>query len=116
MLKQFKRVLKETKISLQYHAELNPKLWNDGQLHPEVRERLKQIGGMFADFCRIPRHQIKDIILTGGNANYNYTDKSDLDVHIVINKDDLRVSREWLDDYLKDKKTLCSIKNGFTIH
>lgn len=115
-MKRFKRTLTETKISLQYHDTLNPKLWTDGHLNPEVRERLLQIGQMFANYSRLPGSTIKDIIMTGGNANYNYTDKSDIDVHIVVDKDMLGMPRDWLDDYFKDKKSLWSIKNGFTIH
>jgi len=115
-LKPFKRVLKETKISLQYHNELNPSLFRDNRLDPDIKSRLLEIGGMFADFCRVPRHYIKDVIMTGGNANYNYTDKSDIDVHIVISKDALGMSRDWLDDYLSDKKSLWSIKYGITVH
>lgn len=115
-MKRFKHVIKETNISLQYHYDLNPKLWSDHRLNPDIRQRLLQIGYMFSDNCHLPRTSIKDVIMTGGNANYNYTDKSDIDVHIVIDKIGLGMPREWLDDYFKDKKSLWSIKNGFTIH
>lgn len=115
-MKQFSQVIKETKISLRYHDELNQKLWTDGILHADIRERLLQIGKMFSNNSRLPGTTIKDVIMTGGNANYNYTDKSDIDVHIVVDKDMLGMPRDWLDDYFKDKKSLWSVKNGFTIH
>jgi hypothetical protein len=114
-LKRFKQ-LNETKISLQYHNTLNPSLWDGEQLKPDVRERLLQFGNMFANYAWIPRNAIKDIIMTGGNANYNYTSKSDIDVHVVVNKDSLGINREWLENFFKDKKTLWSIKHGFKIH
>ena len=36
-------------------------------------------------FC----HHIKDIILVGSNASYNYTKDSDLDIHIKVDLDNL---------------------------
>lgn len=105
----------ETKISLQYHAELNARLWSGFKLLPDVRERLLAIGYMWADYTHIPKPIIQDVIMTGGNANYNYTDKSDIDVHVVFSHEALGLSKEFLADYLQDKKKLWSISHGITI-
>ena len=61
-----------------YHDKLNIKFWDEGGLRPEVREKLMQIGVKWADFAKIPSTAVKDVILVGGNANYNYTRFSDL--------------------------------------
>jgi hypothetical protein len=105
----------ETKISLQYHTELNPKLWTGFNIQSDVRERLLAIGHMWAEYTHIPKVIIQDVIMTGGNANYNYTDKSDIDVHVVFSHEALGLSKEFLADYLQDKKTLWSISHGITI-
>ena len=33
--------------------------------------------------------EVKDIILVGSNVSYNYTKDSDLDIHIIVDKDTL---------------------------
>lgn len=106
----------ETKISLQYHLDLNPKLWHGFELKTDVRDRLLAIGWMFADYCHIPKAMVLDVIMTGGNANYNYTDKSDIDVHLIFSKEAMGWGDDIHVDYLKDKKTLWSIKHGITIY
>ena len=73
-----------------------------------------KIAKEWADFANIPKSAIKDIILTGGNANYNYTKFSDLDLHLMVDKD--RIDCEGLlDDYLQSKKQLWALTHDITI-
>ena len=69
-----------------YHNKLNIKFWDEGGLKPEVKDKLLQIGTKWAEFAKIPATAVKDMILVGGNANYNYTRFSDLDLHLVVDK------------------------------
>ena len=122
MMKAEKRKLKEEtineiKISLEYHDELNPKLWDGARLKPEVRKKLIQFGHAWADFAKIPRNMIQDIIMLGGNANYNYTPYSDIDVHLMIDRNAFAegASREMIDEYLQDKKLLWTLTHKITI-
>lgn len=110
-----KESLQETKISLEYHDVLNPKLWDGAKLKPEVKEALLKFGYAWADFAKIPRDIILDIIMTGGNANYNYTPKSDIDVHLVIDRNALGSNREFVDEYLQDKKVLWTLTHQIQI-
>lgn len=66
-----------------YQNELNPIFWSNKEFDASVREKLLQIAQEFyASFkLEIP---IDDVQLTGSLANYNWTPKSDLDVHILI--------------------------------
>ena len=107
--------LHETKISLEYHNELNPKLWDGARLKPEVKEALVKFGMAWANFAKIPEGIILDIIMTGGNANYNYTPKSDIDVHLVIDRNALGPNREFVDEYLQDKKVLWTLTHKIKI-
>jgi hypothetical protein len=108
--------LDEIRLSLQYHKELNPKLRNNFELKTEVRDRLLYIGQLWADYAKIPKEIVQDVIMTGGNANYNYTSKSDIDVHLIVDRSKIGISKQFLDDYLQDKKTLWSIKNTIKIY
>ena len=97
--------------SLKYHHELNPKIWADGQLKPDIKAKLLEIAIKWADFTKIPQYMILDIVITGGNVNYNYTEHSDIDLHIVINRDELNPDRDFVDEYLQDKKTLWTLQH-----
>ena len=82
-----KHLLRELKTTLQSHETLNPKLFNDKKkLDPEVWQTLNKIGKEWASFANIPAAAIKDVIVVGGNANYNYTKHSDIDLHLVVDK------------------------------
>ena len=73
--------------SYQVLDELNPKLWQqDGTLRPEVHDKLIEIQDEFIKELNennIPV-AVLDAWLVGSNASYNYTDQSDLDLHIIV--------------------------------
>lgn len=64
--------------------ELNPKIWEDKKLREDVRETIIDIVSEFMDNLIIPV-EILDVRVVGSNASYNYTEHSDLDVHIISN-------------------------------
>jgi len=106
-MKSFSSFITES-LTLQYHDELNPLFWENDKLKPEIRKHLLYVAKFWQEFAKIPLDIIEDIILVGGNANYNYTENSDLDIHFVIHKDKLKASKDIIDEYLKDKKELWS--------
>ena len=70
-----------------HHQELNPALWDDHQLRLEVRHRLLKIAKHFAEFLKVPDLRLKDITISGSNAGYNYSEFSDIDLHLVADVD-----------------------------
>lgn len=104
------------RLTLRYHDKLNIKFWDENIIRPEVREKLLQIGYKWAEFAKIPLEAIKDIILVGGNSNYNYTRFSDLDLHLVVDKSQIADCPELLDDYLRDKKKLWALIHDIKIY
>lgn len=64
--------------------ELNPKIWEDKKLKRDVREAIIDVVSEFMDNLIIPV-EILDVRVVGSNASYNYTEHSDLDVHIISN-------------------------------
>jgi len=75
------------------HSRLNPKLWADHQLKPEVKTALIRIASDFLEFVGIPV-AVTDIQITGGNANYTYTKHSDIDLHIIADYRKIQCERE----------------------
>ena len=67
------------------HDHLNPKLFDNNHLKPEVREKCLEIVDLFLKLLEEDevKIDIKDIIFTGSNASYNYTKDSDIDLHII---------------------------------
>ena len=99
-------------LTLSYHDVLNPSIWEDEKhIKKDVRETLLKIADAWQVFAKIPNSAIIDIVFTGGNANFNYTPFSDLDVHLIVDKEKISSDRELLDDYFQDKKTLWALKH-----
>ena len=115
-MKPFIEYLREEDLTLEYHDTLNPKIWDGDQLKPEVQAKLLQIAKKWAVFAKIPDFAVTDIILVGGNANYNWTKFSDLDLHVVVNREDLADCPDLLDDYLQNKKQLWALVHDITIY
>lgn len=95
-----------SKITLQYHRHLNSKLWSNNRLDSLVRAKLLQIARAWQQFAKIENNNVFDIILTGGNANYNYTRQSDIDVHLVVDYKRITCEEELVMDYFMAKKSL----------
>jgi hypothetical protein len=107
--------LKKRKVmesSLEYHKELNTKIWDNGKLKDEVRGKLLQIAEAWRVFAKIDPSMVQDIIITGGNVNYNYTPQSDIDLHLVIDRNLMFQNRALVDEYLQDKKILWTLIHG----
>jgi hypothetical protein len=69
-----------------HHHELNPVLWDNNHLRKEVRLKLLQIARHFALYLDVPMLHLKDVTLSGSSAGYNYSDYSDIDLHLVVTK------------------------------
>lgn len=71
--------------AIEKHDELNPDLWENNKLKPEVKDKLLEIVGYFTNNLKEDEIEldVKDIVIIGSNANYNYTKQSDIDTHIV---------------------------------
>jgi hypothetical protein len=87
--------------AVKFHDSLNPRLWDSSEnLLPEVREKLLAISADFEEFLGLDAMSVQDITLSGSNAAYNYTDHSDIDLHLVVNMpqgDLAKVYRELFD-------------------
>lgn len=111
----FKAFLVET--TLEYHDKLNPLLWSNEKFDSAARANLLKLADFWRDDALIPKKAVKDILLVGGNANYNYTKYSDIDLHLLIDKNQLpECDEEIVDDFLKDKKKLWGLTHDVKIY
>ena len=94
--------LKSFKLSdaVKFHDTLNPKLWSNEKLRPEIRKKLITIAKDFIEFMGIDSLHVKDVTVSGSNAAYSYTNHSDIDLHIIVDFNELSddsVYRELFD-------------------
>lgn len=88
--------------------ELNPSIWeNDGKdffrLKSGVQQKLLNIASKFWDSLGFEDDDIDDILLVGSSCNYNWSDVSDLDVHLSVPFKKIDENIELLEDYFKTK-------------
>lgn len=92
---------------LKPREELNPQLWDENKkLKSEIRDRLIEIAEKFIKPTLGSDAEIKDITFTGSLANYNYTDLSDIDLHILIDFKEVNSNEELVRGYFNAVKSL----------
>ena len=73
--------------SFKVKEELSPDIWNQDnetfKMKPEIRDSLLKIVEDYLAFIDLDV-DIEDITLTGSLSNYNWSDFSDVDLHILI--------------------------------
>ena len=88
--------------SFKVQKELNPDIWfmdNEGyKMRPEIRDSLLKIVEDYEGFIDIDL-DIEDVTLTGSLANFNWSEFSDVDLHILVDFDDPEesIEKKYLD-------------------
>ena len=75
------------------------------ELKPEIRKSLLRIAYDFLESLD-PKMTFTDITLTGSMANYNYTDQSDLDLHILFDFSAMGENGELIQDLFNTKRRI----------
>ena len=92
--------------SFRLKDDLNPKLWTDFEINEEVKEDLLKIASDFYSSTDL-NADVKDIVLTGSLANYNWSEKySDYDLHILINFKDVDDNVELVKKFVDSAKNI----------
>ena len=71
---------------IEKHDELNPVLFDEnGKLKAEIKEKALAISDELVKILNESdvKLVLKDLVITGSNASYNYTKDSDVDLHLV---------------------------------
>ena len=81
---------------IEKHDILNPLLFENDELKPEIKEAIEKIVNQFVEDLKTDgvKIEVKDVILVGSNVSYNYTKDSDLDIHIVADSESLDCNPE----------------------
>jgi hypothetical protein len=75
-------------VSVEFHDELNPALWQNNEIKLDVQVRLLEIAKKFIKSLNVPEFNLVDIYFMGSNAAYVYTSFSDIDLHVIVDDPD----------------------------
>jgi len=109
MSKTFKKYFEAANY---YNDTLHPNFWDDFVFRDDI---LKPILKIVDDFVKNDDHvsaeMIEDIQLTGSLANYNYSDHSDLDVHILLDFADINEDESIVKRALDGKRFIWNLRH-----
>lgn len=110
-------IVDELVDSLEYHDQLNPALWSGEILKPEIKEHLLSIAKVFLEDLDLSDLDVKDFWLTGSNANFNWSEFSDVDLHLISDFSAYNPrERSLVDELLEAKQSLWSRKHKIEIY
>jgi hypothetical protein len=89
----------------QSQSTLESEIWENEKLNPQVREALLLIAQEFYDTLKIDSG-LEDVRFTGSLANFNYTSKSDIDLHLVIDFSKVDENGQLVKNYFDAKRVL----------
>jgi hypothetical protein len=102
-----------TKGNIAYHDTLNPEVWKGDELRVDVRYKLLEIAKRFIEYLEVPDFKLEDVILRGSLVNYNYTQYSDFDLHIVT--DFTAIKSDITEAFYLAKKKIWNDEHDITI-
>lgn len=78
-------------------------IFNNFKMNPDVRKKLLEISDDFIESLGVDFF-IHDIVLTGSLSNYNWSEYSDVDLHILIDFEETGVNKDLLKEFFDSKK------------
>ena len=107
-----KKIVKSFKVQ----EVLNPDIWEEYgesyKMKPEIRDSLLNIVEDYLDFIDL-NIDVDDVTLTGSLSNYNWSDFSDVDLHILI--DTPKDKNSLLKKYLDSKRIIWNSLRDVTV-
>jgi len=101
------------KGNIEYHKELNSDVWKGQKLRIDVQYKLLEIAKRFIEYLEVPNFKLVDVILRGSLTNYNYTQYSDFDLHIVT--DFSKLDCDITEAFYMAKKRIWNDEHDITI-
>ena len=109
-----KKIVKSFKTKDSLSGVIFDKSGSEFFMRDEIKKRLLEIADDFIEFLGI-EFFIHDIILTGSLANYNWSDYSDVDLHILIDFKETDYKLDILKEFFDSKKNLWNKNHNIKI-
>jgi hypothetical protein len=96
-------VLEVDPEGFQINDELEPRIWKDEKLRGFVSKKLMEIANDFVD--GLPFNVVvQDVRFTGSLANYHWSRYSDIDLHIVVDFEEIDDNKELVKEMFDAKR------------
>lgn len=115
-MENFNKIIK----SFYVKDELNPKIWDNpdsasnAKMKDDIRKSLLDIANEFVNFLGLEIF-VQDVTMTGSLANYNWSEFSDVDLHIMYDFNESGDKKELVQELFKIKKTLFNSTHDITV-
>ena len=83
-------------------------------MRDDIQKKLLEISDQFIDSLGV-EFFIHDIVLTGSLANFNWSNFSDVDLHILIDFDELDYPKDLIKEFFDAKKNIWNEKHNIII-
>jgi predicted nucleotidyltransferase len=106
--------------SFSLRETLNPKVWehpddiDNATMIPKVRKGLEKIADEFIEYLG-ENVFVEDVVLTGSLANYNWSEFSDFDLHIVVDMSQYEGDADLYKELFNLKKQVFNDKHDIKI-
>lgn len=100
------------------NTELHPDIWDVSEEIPKIKKEIKdQLIKVAIDFfLTLDINEVfETITLTGSMANFNYSEYSDFDVHILLNLKNVNEDKDLVKQLMQSKKSLWNEKHNIKI-
>lgn len=109
--------------SFKLRDHLNSEVWVDAEtnnfnkikLKLEIRTALLKIAKDFIDSFKIGSLEIEDVLFVGSLANFNWSDFSDVDLHVVVDKSKISDNKVIVDELFDAKKAVFNLKHDIKV-
>ena len=101
--------------SFKIRDSMQADIWQDEILNPEVQNRLLEIAENFLNGLEV-EVQMEDLRFTGSLANYNWSQYSDVDIHIVVDFSKVNEDAELVKAYFDEARMRWNDKHRIMIH
>jgi predicted nucleotidyltransferase len=116
-MNKFQQILNSFSIK----KTLNPKIWenpedpNKSTMVPKVRKALERIADEFIEYLGDDVF-VDDVVLTGSLANFNWSEFSDFDLHIIVDLKQYEDDSELYKELFNLKKQVFNDKHNIKIY
>ena len=106
----------DEKIVKSFYAKdsLSQDIFQGTKMIDSVRDRLLSITDNFIDFLGVDFF-VYDVVLTGSLANYNWSEFSDIDLHIIIDYDESGHKQDLLKEFFDAKRAVWNASHDIKI-
>tara|TARA_B100000287_G_C20617704_1_gene774678 strand:+ start:113 stop:1054 length:942 start_codon:yes stop_codon:yes gene_type:complete len=86
--------------------DLKSSFWRNNTLDPAVAQKLLEIATKFFDELGLEGAELEDVTFTGSLANYNWTNYSDVDLHLLVDFSKVDDNTELVREFFNAKTSL----------